>query len=139
MVKPKGHLLAEQIAFTVPLGDATLLAKYGYSPTLRWVRRGHSSEKAVTTSFAKKCIATKEGRPGIESLRGFARARGECEAIKKNGEPCTMTRGLGWISGASVGPEPRLMCPGHWRSPPAKYRPRPTSVAEVQAERAAKR
>lgn len=129
--KPKGVEVAEQISFTVPIADARLLAKYGYAPTLRWARRGRGD--AVTTEFARKCIATKEGRPGIGALRGFVRARGECEAIKKDGEPCRMKRGLGWISGSGIGPEPRLLCPGHWRSTPARFRPRPKSVAEVKA------
>ncbi len=50
--------------------------------------------------------------------------RGECEALKLDGKPCKMKRGMGWVSGAGF-PKARYLCPGHWRSPPKRFKMRP--------------
>jgi len=46
-----------------------------------------------------------------------------CMAIKKDGHRCSMTRGLGVVSGGTGQWRRAVLCPGHWKNTPERVVP----------------
>lgn len=44
----------------------------------------------------------------------------QCQAIKKNGERCSMTKGLGFVGDPTKTWRRAVLCPGHWRISPER-------------------